>query len=54
MLQQANSLLLHELVNHVAEDSANGVETLIGLAYVRETNIVKQDLLYDEDGDRLT
>ena len=54
MLEQANSLLLHQLIDHVAEDGSDGVETLIGLADVGKTNIVEEYLLYDEDGNSLT
>jgi hypothetical protein len=53
MLEQANSLLLHKLIDHVTEDGANSVETLIGLANVCETDIVKENLLNDEDSDSL-
>jgi heme oxygenase len=53
MLEEANRLLFHELVDHVAQNSPDGVEALIGLAYVRETDIVQQDLLDNEDGNSL-
>lgn len=53
MFEQAHSLLLDKLIDHIAEHRTNGVETLVGLADVREPNIVEQDLLYDKDGDRL-
>jgi hypothetical protein len=54
VLEQADSLLLDQLVDHVAKNGANSIETLIGLANVRKPNVVQQDLLYDEDGYSLT
>lgn len=53
VLEQAYGLLLDELVDHVRKHCADGVESLVGLADVRKTNIVKQDLLHNEDGNRL-
>ena len=53
MLQQTDSLLLDELVDHVAQNGADGVKALIGLADVRQANVVKQDLLHNEDRDGL-
>lgn len=50
VLQQTHCLLLNELVDHVAQDGANCIETLVRLAYVRKTNVVQQDLLHDENG----
>lgn len=51
MLEQAHSLRLHKLIDHVAQDSANGEEALVGVTDVREPCLVKQNLLHDEDGD---
>lgn len=53
MLKQTNSLLLDELVDHITENRANSIETLVGLANVRQANIVKKYLLYDEYGHSL-
>ena len=53
MLEQANSLLFYELVDHVTKDGTDSIEALIGLANVREANVVKEYLLYDENGDGL-
>ena len=50
VLEQPDRLLLHKLSDHVAQDRSNGVEPLVGRTYVRETDIVQQDLLHDEDG----
>ena len=50
MLQQSHSLLLHQLADHIAQDGADGVETLICLADVTQTNVVEQDLLDNKDG----
>jgi hypothetical protein len=41
VLEQANSLLLHELVNHVAQHGSNSVETLVGLADVGKANVIE-------------
>lgn len=49
MLEQAHSLLLDKLVDHVAEYRANSIEALVRLADVRKTNVIQEDLLYDED-----
>lgn len=53
MLQETDSLLLYELIDHVAKNSANCVEALVRLANVRKTNVVEQNLLDNEDSDRL-
>jgi hypothetical protein len=53
MFEQADGLLLYKLVDHVAENGADSVEALVRLADVCKTNVVQQDFLDDEDGDRL-
>lgn len=53
MLEQSDSLLLDELINHVAQHGADGVEALISLADVLQAQIVEQNLLDDENGDGL-
>jgi hypothetical protein len=53
VLKQADRLLLDKLIDHVAEDRADGVKALVCLADICETNVVQQDLLNDKDGDRL-
>ena len=53
VLQEAHRLLLDKLGDHVAEDGPDGVESLVRLANVRQARVVEQDLLHDEDGDRL-
>lgn len=50
MLKQTNSLLLDELVDHITENRANSIETLVGLTNVRQANIVKKYFLYDKYG----
>lgn len=50
MLQQAGSLLLDKLGDHVAKHSAHGVEPLVGGADIVKTTVVKEDFLDDEDG----
>jgi len=52
MLQEPNSLRLDELVDHVAEDGADGVEPLVCVAYIRQARLVQKNLLNDKDSDR--
>ena len=49
MLEKADSLLLHQLSNHVAQDSAHGIESFICRANVAQANIIKKNFLYDKD-----
>lgn len=53
MLKKTCSLLLNELGHHVAEDGANSVESLVSGANVVQAIVVEQNLLHNEDGDRL-
>jgi hypothetical protein len=53
VLEQTDSLLLDQLVDHVAEDGADGVEAFVRLADVGEASVVEEDFLDDEDGDGL-
>lgn len=53
MLQKPRGLLFHQLRNHVAENSSNSIKSFICGANIVETMIVKQDLLNNEDCDRL-
>lgn len=50
MLQEPGRLLFDELVDHVAQDSPNSVESLVGCADVVQTMIVKEYLLHDKNG----
>lgn len=50
MLQEPGSLLFNELVDHVAEDSPNSIEALVGCADVVQSMVVKKDLLNDKNG----
>ena len=50
MFQQADCLSLDKLVDHVAQNHANGIETLVSVANVRQPRVVQEDLLHDEDG----
>ena len=52
MLEQADGLGLHELVDHVAQNGANGVEPLISMTDVRQPGFVEEDLLDNEDSNR--
>lgn len=53
MLKQPCSLLLHQLANHVAEDSADSVEALVRGTDVVQAIVIEQNLLNDEDGNSL-
>lgn len=53
MLEKSSCLLFNELGNHVAEDSADRIESLVRGADVIQPMVIKKDLLYDEDRDRL-
>lgn len=53
MLEQAHSLLLHKLIDHVAKHSPHSIKALVCLANVRKPNVIQQDLLHDEDSHRL-
>jgi len=53
VLQQSCGLLLNELRDHVAKNSANSVETLIRSAYIIQPMVIKKDLLYNEYSDCL-
>jgi hypothetical protein len=40
VLEQADGLLLHKLVDHVAKYGAYSIEALISLTYVSKTNVI--------------
>lgn len=53
MLQEPGSLLLHELVDHVAQNSPNSIEALVGRADVVQSVVIKKNLLHDKNGNSL-
>ena len=53
MLQETHRLSLNELIDHVAEYGADGVEAFVRVADVGQASLVEQYLLDDEDGDGL-
>jgi hypothetical protein len=53
VFEEADGLGLDELVDHVAEDGADGKEALVGVTDVGEPGLVEEDLLHDEDRDSL-
>lgn len=53
VLKKSHSLSLHQLLYHIAQDRADGVETLVCLTDVGQTHFVEQNLLDDKDGDCL-
>ncbi len=54
VLEQPDCLLLDELSDHVAEDSAHSIETLIRRTNIRQANVIEKNLLHDENRDGLT
>jgi hypothetical protein len=53
MLQEPHSLLVNELSDHITENGANSVESLVGLTDVLQSHVIEQDLLNDEDSNGL-
>lgn len=53
MLQQSHGLLVHQLRDHITQHSTHSVESLVRLANILKSHIVKQDLLDNKDCDRL-
>lgn len=53
MLQEPDGLLVNELSDHITKNSANSVESLVGLADVLQSHVIEQDLLNDEDSNSL-
>jgi hypothetical protein len=53
VFEESDRLGLDELVDHVAEDGADGEKAFVGVTDVGETGLVEEDLLHDEDRDRL-
>ena len=49
VFEQSDSLSFHELVDHVAENGADGVEAFIGMAYVRQAGFIEKNLLHNKN-----
>lgn len=49
MLQKPHSLLLNKLRDHVAQYGSHRIKSLIGSTDICKTNIVKENLLYNEN-----
>ena len=49
MLQQSYGLSLHQLVYHIAQHGTHGVEPFIRVTDIRQSRLVQQYLLNDED-----
>ena len=45
--------MLDQLIDHVAENGPHSVEPFVRVADVRQTSLVEENLLDDEDGDSL-
>lgn len=52
MLEKTHSLSLDKANDHVTKHGSDGVEALVGSTDVAKASVIKQDLLYDEDGHR--
>lgn len=52
MFKESDSLSFHKLVDHVAEDSANSIEPLVGVANVCQACLVQEDFLDNKDSNR--
>lgn len=53
MLQKPHRLGLHQLSHHIAQHRHHRKEPLIRMANIRQPRLIKQDLLHDENRDRL-
>lgn len=53
VLQQPDCLLFNQLSDHVTQDHPDRVKPFVSRTDISEPNIVKEDLLHNEDGDRL-
>ena len=53
VFEESDRLGLDELVDHVAGDGADGEKAFVSVTDVGETGLVEEDLLHDEDCDRL-
>jgi len=50
MLEQSHRLTFYQCLNHVGKHGSNGVETLVCLTDVLQSEVVEEDLLDDENG----
>jgi hypothetical protein len=53
VLEESDRLGLDKLIDHVAEYGSDGEKALIGVTDIGEACLVEEDLLHDEDRDRL-
>lgn len=53
VFQQPIRPLIHQVLHHITQHAAHGVKPLVSLADIIQAHVVEQDLLHDEDGDRL-
>jgi hypothetical protein len=53
VLEEPHSLLFNQLVHHIAQNGAHGVEALISLADIAQPDVIQQNLLDDEDSNSL-
>lgn len=49
VLEQPDCLLLDQLSDHVAKDSAHSIESLICRTNIRQANVIEKDLLHNEN-----
>ena len=53
VFEEADRLGLDKLVDHVAEDGADGEKAFVSVTNVGKSGLIEEDLLHDEDCDRL-
>lgn len=49
MLKKADCLLLYELIDHIAQHSANSIESLVCLANIGQPDVIQENLLHNEN-----
>lgn len=53
VLEQSDRLLLDQLGDHIAEDSTHSIESLICRTNIRQADVIKKNLLHNENGNGL-
>lgn len=49
VLQKSDSLLLHQLSDHVAQHGPDSIESFVRMAYISKSSVIKKNFLYDEN-----
>jgi hypothetical protein len=50
MFEKPNRLGFNKLVNHITQHSADGVESFVCMANVRQTSLIEKNFLHNENG----